>query len=302
MADCVIRHLLSQSIIALRAAGIKNPALDAEAMLAAASHSTRAAVLAGLAIVDDSVHQRYAMMVSRRVRREPLAYIFGIKEFYSLDFKVTPAVLIPRPETETVVTTALNLISTRRDFGGALASTLPRRNAWPRVLDIGTGSGALALAIAINWPAAEVTATDVSSEALAVARRNASRLKVSERVRFRQADCFESMDGLGSLGRYDLIVSNPPYVKDDEIERLAPEINRYEPRIALAGGREGLDFYHRIAPLLKMHLEEGGAVIFELGAEQSRPVADILCAAGAGKVDVIADLAGLPRVAVGHFS
>ncbi len=314
---CPTGRLIVQAAAALAAAGIENPRLDAEALLAAASHSTRVALVSGSATIDDDARERYAAMVSRRARREPLAYILGRKEFYSLEFEVTPAVLIPRPETETVVTAALEFVAARGNYGGAPVGpafqpvkmtawkgcpTSPAgRDACPTILDIGTGSGAIALAIAANAPSARVIATDISAGALAIARWNAARLKVGARVQFRQADCFEPADNLGPLGRFDVIVCNPPYVKDGEIAKLAPEISRYEPRAALSGGRDGMDFYRRIASRLAAHLERYGAAIFEIGADQSTPVAEILSSAGAATIRVIADLAGLPRVVVAYF-
>ncbi|HKV53898.1 MAG TPA: peptide chain release factor N(5)-glutamine methyltransferase, partial [Candidatus Binataceae bacterium] len=220
--------LIADTNAALAAAGIDNPRLDAEAMLAEAAGATRAAIIAGLTEIDDRARERFAAIVARRARREPLAYIVGHKEFYSLDFETTPAALIPRPETETVVSAALEFIERRRDA---------------RVLDIGTGSGAIALAIAAHAPEIGITATDISAEGLALARRNAFRLGFAERVGLRLADCFTPIDGGPALGRFDLIVSNPPYIEDDQIAGLEPEISGYEPRIALAGGPDGLDFY-----------------------------------------------------------
>jgi release factor glutamine methyltransferase len=286
LEDCPPRRLVAEAAAELASAGIENPRLDAEAMLAAACHSSRAAVISGLAEVNQIARQRYAAMIARRMRREPLAYILGHKEFYSLDFEVTPAVLIPRPETETVVSAALEFI---------------RDRVHVRVCDLGTGSGAIALAIAASAPAAQLTATDISAEALAIARRNAARLKLAARVRFRLADCLEPIDGKGPLGRFDLIVSNPPYISSDQIDSLAPEICRYEPRAALAGGRDGLEPYRRIAPALTDHLENSGCVIVEIGGGQSAAVTEIMRDAAATSIEVIPDFAGIPRVLIAYF-
>ena len=280
------RQLIAEGATELASAGIVNPRLDAETMLAAACYSSRAAVISGLAEVNKIARERYAAMIARRMRREPLAYILGHKEFYSLEFEVTPAVLIPRPETETVVSAAHELIQDRLHT---------------RVCDLGTGSGAIALAIAANAPTAQLTVTDISAEALAIARRNAARLKLASRVRFRLADWFEPMDSMEPLGRFDLIVSNPPYISDDQIAGLAPEICHYEPRAALAGGRDGLELYRRIAPALTDHLEQHGSAIMEIGADQSAAVTEIMRDAGAISIQVVRDLAGLPRAVVGCF-
>jgi release factor glutamine methyltransferase len=169
-------------------------------------------------------------------------------------------VLIPRPETETLVRAALE--------------SLPQRSN-VKVCDLGTGSGAIALAISVNAPAAQLTATDVSAEALAIASRNAVRLGFPARVRFRRTDCFEPIDGMGPLGRFDLIVSNPPYIQEDQIAALAPEISRYEPRVALAGGHDGLSFYRMIASRVTGHLERRASVIVEIGAHQFNAVSKV---------------------------
>jgi release factor glutamine methyltransferase len=279
-------QLITEGVAQLASAGVENPRLDAETMLAAACRGSRAAVISGLVEIDKIARQRYAAMIVLRMRREPLAYVLGRKEFYSLEFEVTPAVLIPRPETETVVSAALELMQ-------------DRTNA--RVCDLGTGSGAIALAIAANAPAAQLTTTDISAEALAIARRNAARLGLASRVRFRLADCFEPLDGKGPLGRFDLIVSNPPYVSDNQIAGLAAEIRHYEPRIALAGGGDGLALYRRIAPDLPDHLEKHGSAIVEIGADQLEAVAGIMRSAGATAIKAVRDLAGVSRAVVAHF-
>jgi release factor glutamine methyltransferase len=280
------RRLITEGSAQLASAGIENPRLDAEIMLAAACHSSRAAVISGLVEINHFARERYIAALGRRTRHEPLAYILRHKEFYSLEFEVAPAVLIPRPETETVVAAALKFLQNRANA---------------RICDLGTGSGAIALAIAANAPTVQLIATDISAEALAIARRNTARLGLASRVRFRVANCFEPLDSLEPLGRFDLIVSNPPYISDDQIASLAPEICHYEPRAALAGGRDGLEFYRRIALALTDHLEKSGAAIVEIGAGQSAAVSEIMRNASAARIDVVPDLAGLPRLVAAHF-
>ena len=279
-------RLIAEAAAELSAAGIENPRLDAETMLAAACDSSRVAVISGLAEISHIARERYTAMIARRKRREPLAYILGRKEFYSLEFEVTSAVLIPRPETEIVVSAALEFI---------------QRNTDARVCDLGTGSGAIALAIAANSATAQLIATDISAEALAIARRNEVRLGLPSRVRFRLADCFKPVDSMGPLGRFDLLVSNPPYIREDQIAGLAPEISRFEPRAALAGGHDGLELYRRVAPELTDHLERNGSAIVEVDAEQSAAVSEIMRSAGATSIEVVHDLAGMPRVVVARF-
>jgi release factor glutamine methyltransferase len=278
--------LIAGAAAELASAGIEDPRLDAEVMLAAAFQNSRTAVICGLANIDAGARERYAAMIARRTRREPLAYILGHKEFYSLQFEVTPAVLIPRPETETVVTTALKFVSNRPAA---------------RVCDLGTGSGAIGLAIATNAPAAQLTLTDVSSDALAIAHHNAVRLALAYRTRFRLADCFDPIDKMGRLGRFDLIVSNPPYIREAEIAGLPAEIARYEPHVALSGGHDGLELYRRITVRLTEHLEARGSAIVEIGWDQSDAVVALMCSAGAASIKVVSDLAGLRRVVVAQF-
>ncbi len=213
-------------------------------------------------------------LVRRRGDREPVAYIVGTRGFRHLDLKVDSCVLVPRPETELVVDRCLELL---RDV------------AEPAVLDVGTGSGAIALAIASELPAARVTATDVSPAALDVAWANAVALGLA--VEMRQGDL---LDGLGDR-RFDLIASNPPYVSELEIEGLEPEVAVHEPRLATVAG-DGLDAYRRLLPDAREHLVEGGWLVLECGAGQAGWLASELDRLGYGAADVACDLAGIERV------
>jgi release factor glutamine methyltransferase len=273
--------LLKDMADRLSAAGVDAPRLDAELLLAFAADVTREGLYTRSIVVDEELRKRCKAVVDLRVSRMPLAYIIGRREFYSLEFEVSPEVLIPRPETETLVTAALEALT-----------ALPTAN----VIDLGTGSGAIALAIAVNAPHARVTATDISVQALEIARQNARRLGVYARVDFRRADCWDILDAGGALERYDLIVANPPYIRDAEIDSLAPEVRDFEPRIALAGGIDGLDFYRRIAAGAAEHLAAGGVLIVEVGAGQADDVADIFRAEGFSDIAIVNDLAGIPRV------
>jgi release factor glutamine methyltransferase len=291
-----IRALLDAAIERLAEAQVENPRLDAELLLAEAAGVSREALYAGVVAINDFAATRYAALLGRRTGREPLAYILGRKEFYSIELEVSPAVLIPRPETEIVVGAALEFLTT---------------NPNSRVLDMGTGSGAIAVAIGVNAPQTRIVATDISVAALATAKRNARRwLTVTEsgdfdrastlpkcsRIDLRHADCFEVLDGGPMLRRFDLIISNPPYVRDAEIELLQPEVSRYEPRIALAGGGDGMDFYRRIVRGLHDHIAPTGAVIVEVGDGQSNAVTKLFREAGLDRMAVLRDLSGAPRV------
>jgi release factor glutamine methyltransferase len=279
-------RLIAEVTAQLASAGIESARLDAETMLAAASRSTRTAVICGTAKIDALVRERYAAMIARRIRREPLAYILARKEFYSLELEVTLNVLIPRPETETLVHAALEAIAQRSIL---------------TICDLGTGSGAMALAIAANAPDAQLTATDISAKALAIARRNAVRLGFLERVLFRRADCFEPMDGMGALGRFDLIVSNPPYIQEEQIAGLAPEISRYEPHVALTGGPDGLSFYRKIASRVAEHLERNASLMVEIDAHQFDAVSEVIRDAGGTAIKMLRDLGGMPRAVIARF-
>ncbi len=275
--------LLQNAIARLSAAGVESARLDAELLLAHAAGVTRETLLAKSVAYGDALSQRYATLINLRLSRKPLAYILGHREFYSLEFQVSPEVLIPRPESETVVAASLEALSMR------FART---------VLDLGTGSGAIGLAIAANSPHVRVMATDISAPSLEVAKSNASLLGVAARVDFRLADCFSVLDGGGPLGRYDQIVANPPYIRDGEINSLAPEVRDFEPRLALAGGSDGLNFYRRIAAEAELHLLPGGSVIVEVGQGQAADAATIFRSRAFNDIAIVNDLAGIQRVVV----
>jgi release factor glutamine methyltransferase len=262
-------------------AGIESSRLDAELLMAEAAGVAREAAVTGSIDLSPATLKTFEALIARRERREPIAYILGHKEFYSLDFEVTPAVLIPRPETEFAV-------------GAALECVAGKANA--RVLDIGTGSGAIAIAIAVNAPGATVTAIDVSSDAIAVASRNARRHRVEDRVTLRRGDCFEMLDGGALLGTFDVIVSNPPYLDDAEIAALEPDVRGYEPRVAMSAGAGGLQIMHRVVAGAPGHLAGDGELTVEVAAGQAAAVAKLVEEAGLRVVGVINDFSGHPRV------
>ena len=286
MSEVLARRALEEIDKAARrlaVSGIESARLDAELLMAAAAGVTREAVITGSIDLSPATLSNFETMIGRREKREPVAYLLGRKEFYSLDFEVNPAVLIPRPESEIVVAAALGFIAGAPDA---------------RVLDIGTGSGAIAIAIAVNAPRVRVTAVDISADAIAVASRNAQHHRVEDRVTFRRADCFEILDGGPALGSFEVIVSNPPYLDDAEIAALEPDVRGYEPRVALRAGAGGLDILRRIAAGVPQHqhLASAGELIVEVGAEQAAAVAKLVEEAGLRVVSVINDFAGHPRV------
>ena len=273
------RVLLADAAAVLSKAGVESPALDAGVLLASVLGVDRSKLYTRSLLIDDHAIIRYRQCIGRRAAREPLAYIVGRKEFYGLEFEVNRHVLIPRPETELVVETALAAVRTK-----------PSATVW----DLATGSGAIAIAIAVNAPDVSVTATDMSTAALEVARRNAQRHRCERRVDFAAGDCFAALPC--SHPKFDLIVSNPPYIAEAEIAGLEPEVARYEPGTALLGGKDGLDFYRRIGREVGAHLAIGGEVIVEVGAGQAGAVTRLLEEGGCCPVEVVRDLSGHERV------
>jgi release factor glutamine methyltransferase len=239
-------------------------------------------VLAAGVPLSDSELGAYEALVARRLAREPTAYITGMREFWSLDFHVVPAVLIPRPETEFLVEIALRLAL-------ELGSGQPLR-----IVDIGTGSGAIAVALASELAAVEIFAIDLSAAALAVAKGNASRNHVGGKIKFVQGDLLAA---LRMNPQVDLIVSNPPYIRSADIDALDPEVRCWEPRSALDGGWDGLDYYRRIAGGAFRYLRPNGAVIVEIGAGMGEAVAVLFKDIdGSVEVKIHQDYAGNERV------
>lgn len=266
------RHILGA---AFRAAGLDTPELDARLLIGHALGLDHAGLAASAA---RQLPERYAAhigrLAARRLAREPIARILGTREFWSLSFAVTPAVLVPRPETETVVALALALLDRAEPL---------------RIADLGTGSGALLLALLSELPHAVGIGTDTSLAALAVARRNAASLGLQARAAFVECD-FGS-----ALAACDLVVSNPPYIATADIATLGPEVREHDPRAALDGGTDGLAAYRAIAADAARLLAPGGHLIVELGAGQAGEVAALLGTQGLVVAAIRADLAGIPR-------
>jgi release factor glutamine methyltransferase len=271
------RDLVAHIAVRLAAAGIENARSEAWLLLAAATGRARAALMAGASGTLGAEQQaRLDELVRRRLAREPLAYILGEKEFWSLPFEVGPAVLIPRPETETLVE-------------GVLAQ-LPDRDRPLRLLDLGAGSGCLLLALLSELPRATGLGADDSAAALALARRNAERLGLAARADSRQGHW-----GEGLRERFDVIVSNPPYVAERDWDGLQPEIREFEPKTALVAGSDGLAAYRALAPHCARLLAQGGLCALEIGAGQGDAVAALLAAQGLIVVERRRDLAGIER-------
>jgi release factor glutamine methyltransferase len=223
----------------------------------------------------------YADLLERRLRGEPIQYITGEQEFYGLPFRVTADVLIPRPETEHLVERAL-----------VLAGEFER----PRIVDVGTGSGVIAVALAHHLPHAQITALDISRPALEIARGNAERNGVAGRIRFLQSDLLASV----ADERFEIVVSNPPYVPTVVRDSLSVEVREHEPTIALFAGEDGLDVYRQLIPAAFSVLEAGGFLILEIGYGQSDAVAELMTSARLQDTNFMPDLQGIARVACGR--
>jgi release factor glutamine methyltransferase len=262
----IIAQVLAQAEAELTAAGITGPRLDAEVLLAHSLDTTRAGLYARFhTALPLSQFEIFRQFLHRRLQREPLQYITGVQEFWSLEFAVDQRVLIPRPETELVVETVLHLFSAIRNPQSAIRS---------RILDVGTGSGCIAVALATELPDAAIWAADISSDALAVATLNARRHNVHQRIRFLQGDLFAPVAGQGHL--FELIVSNPPYIARHDLLTLQPEIRNWEPRNALDGGEDGLNFYRRLLGEASHCLSANGWLVMEIGAGQDAAIMPLL--------------------------
>ena len=281
MVGARVREALEAAVDGLCAAGVEDPRLDAELLLAEATGWSRAALVADPeAEVSSVAGRRFGELVRRRLRREPVAYILGRKGFRNLELAVDRRVLIPRPETELLVELALEV----------------EPNS---VLDVGTGSGAIALAVADELPECAVKATDTSPAALELARANAERLGLAERVRFSEGTLPEGET-------FDLVVANLPYVAERDWTSLQPEVTQWEPREALLAGPDGLDAYRAFIPasagLFHRYAEQRpGGLAVEVGEGQAPAVVQLVRQAGFEGVETRRDLAGIERVVIGRL-
>ena len=275
-----IQALLKWTADFLRGKGIESARLESEVLLAHVLKCPRIELIArSQEQPADADRSTFRELIKRRVDGWPVAYLVGVKEFYLLKFEVSPAVLIPRPETETLVLEALRLL---------------KPLTTPSVLDLGTGSGCIAISIAHQKKDARVAAVDVSPDALDVARRNAAINGVADRIAFTQGDLFAAVPAGAA---FDLVASNPPYVTPGELATLAPDVRDHEPRLALDGGPDGLAFYRRIAAGVGAFVKPGGWLLVEIGETQDEAVRALL--AERAELDVgptLKDAAGRPRV------
>jgi release factor glutamine methyltransferase len=280
----LLREVLRHAEALLREAGVDTPELDARLLMGAALGMTREHMLIhATARLNQAQVTRVLGFIARRVDREPVSRILGRREFWNLDFHLSPATLDPRPDSETLIDEAL--------------AGIPDKKAPLSILDLGTGTGCLLLALLSELPNAAGTGIDQSEEAVTTATANARRLGLGQRARFAVGDW-----GAGLTERFDLVISNPPYIPEAEIQTLAPEVVRFDPVAALAGGPDGLDAYRTIVRQLPNLLKPKGKIIFEVGAGQSADVAALLSEAGFNSIGMRRDLAGVERAVFGHWN
>jgi release factor glutamine methyltransferase len=266
----------------LEAAGIDGPVIDARLLVEAAAEASRADIIADPHRVLTPVQaETFEDYVSRRERREPVSHILGRRGFWKIMLQVTPDVLTPRPDTETIVELALREFPEGRPFS---------------MLDLGVGSGAILLAVLAERPAAKGLGVDVSEAALAVARDNAASLGLGRQVALMRGDWTAGL----AEASFDLVVSNPPYVRSGEIAGLQPEVRDHEPRLALDGGPDGLDAYRTLAGEVLRVLKPGGRFLVEIGYDQSAEVEALFAGAGGVSIATVKDLANRDRVVAGR--
>lgn len=273
------RAALSHMTAALASAGIEDPQREARALLCAILGLAPADLILAPEAPLGAAAASLASALRRRASREPFARITGSREFYGLDFMLSPATLIPRPDTETLVDAVRGHLARQE-----------RTNAPLRVVDLGTGTGAILVALLAHLPQAEGTGVDLSIEALDTAAANAARHLAPGRTTFLHSDWFSAVTGL-----FDVIVSNPPYIETDDIATLEPEVARHDPALALDGGADGLTAYRLLAHQAPAHLAPGGLIALELGAGQADAVTALFAAKGFHVAGLRADLGGVPR-------
>jgi release factor glutamine methyltransferase len=280
-----IREALAEGSAIFVAAGIENPGLDASLLLAEILNTSRSSLMAAASEpLAEMSRAAFDQFIKRRLAGECTAYILGRKEFYGLDFQVNPEVLVPRPDTETLVEAALEQITTNNELVN---------RAQFRVLDLCTGCGAIAIALKHAMPELEVWATDISAEALEVAQANASRLLPSETIHFCRGNLFDALSQ--GAGLFHMIISNPPYVPTAEIAGLSPEVRR-EPILALDGGSDGLDIIRSIISRVPEFLCSGGSLLLEADPRQMQHISSLLLQAGFTNIQTRRDLSGKERV------
>jgi release factor glutamine methyltransferase len=275
-----VHDILNESTKTLEAADIPSARLDAEVLLSFCLRCDRLEFYKNPDMpISETKLSAFRNFIARRLQWEPVAYITGRKEFWSISLEVNNSVLIPRPDTEIIVEETVNIC--RKIDSSEI-----------KILDIGTGSGAIAIVSALEITSAKVVATDISSAALNLAQKNAAALGLKDKIDFRQGDLFEPVDGI-----FDIIICNPPYISVQDYEKLPAGVKNYEPQEALLAGKSGLEFYEKLIYQAAGFLQKNGWLLMEIGAKQEAGVRGIMEAAGIyDSIEMRRDYAGLPRV------
>ena len=277
----ILKDALNSALDRLTAAHVGSPRMNAELLLMFALSCDRAHLYAHpeRALTQEE-QSRYNDAITQRASGAPAQYITGHQEFWGMDLIVSPAVLIPRPETEHVIETVLKLVEDEKHTSSPL-----------RIVDVGTGSGAIALALAKEFPHAEIHATDISSASLEIARANAARHNLTARIQFHQADLLANLP----TGHFDFVISNPPYVGESEADQVQLEVRKFEPRHAVFAGPTGLEVIGRLIPQAQTALKSGGWLVFEISGTIAAGVQSLL--GSWTQMQITNDLQGIPRVA-----
>lgn len=280
-----VSHLIRATTKSFLGAGILSPQVEAEWLLASILQTNRSGLYQQTERKLSPAQQELFMQYgSRRLQHEPLQYILGNCEFFGREFRVSPAVLIPRPETELLVEKVIALLQSKKKA---------------TIIDLGTGSGCIAITLARELPSARIVALDISPEALDIAQHNAAALGVSGRVRFLQADMCDA-NTWHELPQFDCVVSNPPYVLDKERAELQPEVRDYEPAAALYVAGDGLQFYRAITKFCEQHLKSGDWVACEMASQRSAAIAQLFHTSSFTSVEIIRDYSGFDRHVIGQ--
>lgn len=274
-----VRDILKQLRVRFAAAGLDTPDLDARILVRHFLNLTDAGLITGQGTATPEQRHALDQAIERRLSGEPVSRILGFREFWGMKFKITPATLDPRPDTERLVEMAVESLKQRP----------PRR-----ILDLGTGTGCILLALLREFPLATGIGIDVSQEAVGVSRENMENNGLSDRAAFRQGNWTDSLTE--SDGLFDLIVSNPPYIPEADVESLSPEVRNHDPILALSGGKDGLDPYRILITEIKKFLAPTGLCLFEIGQNQDADLARLVEESGLNVRRIGADYAGIPRV------
>lgn len=266
----------------LAQSGIESPRLEARMLLAFITNQNVSDIFTDINLNDEQ-KKHLTQLLNRRLAHEPLDKIIGYREFYKASFKVSDKVLSPRPDTEILVEAALQLLPNDKPT---------------TILDLGTGSGCIIESLLIEKPLARGVAVDISADALAIAQKNAGNLGIENRLDLVQADWFDAYFTQRLTQKFDMIVSNPPYIPSQDIETLMTEVKNYDPMLALDGGADGFDSYKRIAELVQNLLKTEGCILIESGAGQARQISEIFSAQGLHLLNIYPDLAGIERCVV----